>query len=154
MTTERQGKHQGTQEERAYGRLLDEVWEVLSEPARTVLREAQSAAYATNLMTNYSFQPEEFDEAMEKMHVAAAELTDREHKLLARLWRAALGAAASVDPEDFEPLAGYRVYRGGLHHYYRMTSAMIEKTLEERGLAGYREEGVHRDQEWLPEIPF
>jgi hypothetical protein len=127
---------------------------MLSEPARAVFGEAQSAAYATFLVRNYCFQPEEYDEAMEKMSVAAAGLSDREHKLLAKLWRAALVAAATVDSEDFETLAGYRVYRGDLHHYYRMTAGMIERTLQERRLAEHRKEFDHRDQEWLPEIPL
>ena len=59
MTTE----HQTTPEEEAYQRLLDEVWETLSEPAQTVIEEAQSAAYATNMVHSYCFQPEEYEEA-------------------------------------------------------------------------------------------
>lgn len=151
MTTE----HQATQEEKAYWRLLDEIWEKLSEQARAVFREAQSAAYATHLVHNYCFQWHiEYDEAMDKMRLAAVELTDHEHKLLAKLWRAALVAAAAVDSEDFETLAGYRVYRGDLHQYYRMTSGMIERTLQERRLAEHQKEFDHRDQEWFPEIPL
>ena len=83
MTTE----HQSTQLEEAYGQLLDQIWEVLSEPARTVLKEAQSAAYAENMVHNYCYHPEEYDEAMKKMRLAAAELPNAEHGLLAKVWR-------------------------------------------------------------------
>ena len=139
MTTD----HQTTREEKAYGRLLEEKEDVLSEAARTLLSEAQLAAYAEYMVHNYGFQPEEYDEAMEKMRLAAAKLTEREHQLLAKIWRAALAAAASVDADDFESLAGYKVYSGDLHCYYRMVSAMIERTLrsEEGGRAS---EGARR----------
>jgi hypothetical protein len=150
MTTE----HQATQEEQAYGQLLDEMWELLSEPARAIVREAQATAYAARLVCTNAFQWDvEYGEARERMGTAAASLTDREHKLLAKLWRAALVAAASVDSEDFETLVGYGVYRGNLHRYYRMTSSMIEDTLQERSFAEYREKIICRDQE-LPENPF
>jgi hypothetical protein len=98
MTTE----HQTTREEKAYGRLLEEKEDMLSEAALTILSEAQSAAYAECMVHNYCFQPEEYDEAMEKMSLAAAKLTDSEYQLLAKIWRAALVAAASVDADDYE----------------------------------------------------
>jgi hypothetical protein len=131
MTSE----HQATQEERAFDQLLDEQWGLLSEAGRTVFIEAEGAAYAAFMVSTYSFDwPFECDEAFEKMRLAAAELTDREHKLLATFWRAALSAAASIDSEDFETLTGYRVYRVHLHRYYRMFSEMIEDVLEEKWL--------------------
>jgi hypothetical protein len=102
MTTE----HQATQQEKAYGQFLGEIWEGLSEPARTLINEADSAAYAANMVHNICFQPEQSDEAMEKMRLAAAGLSDREYELLAKLWRAALAAAASIYPNDFWPLTG------------------------------------------------
>jgi hypothetical protein len=105
-------EHQVTPEEEAYGQLLDETWEMLSEPAHTVMGEAQSAAYAANMVRSYCFQPEEYEQTMEKMRLTTAELSNRECELLAKLWRAALAAAASIDSEDFETLAGYRVYSG------------------------------------------
>jgi len=111
-------EHQVTPEQEAYGRVLDETWKMSSEAARTVIGEAQGAAYAENMVHSYCFQPEEYQEAMEKMRLAA-ELSDRECELLAKLWRAAL-VAASIDSEDFETLAGYRVYSGNLHWYCRI----------------------------------
>src|SRR5829696_5721132 len=99
-------EHRTTPEEEAYWRLLDEKWETLSEAARTVLREAEAAASVAKMVHNYCFQPEEYDEAMEKMRLAAVELSDRECELLAKIWRAALAAAASIDPSD-ERLVGY-----------------------------------------------
>jgi hypothetical protein len=134
MTT----KHQETQQEKAYGQFLDEIWEVLSEPARTLIGEAESAAYAAHMVRSYCMQPEEYDEAMEKMRLAAARLTEREHELLAKLWRVALAAAASIDSEDYETIVRDRVNRSDLHWYYRAFSGMIEKTLDEKKLAELR----------------
>jgi hypothetical protein len=126
MTTE----HQPTQEEKAYGQFLDETWETLSAPARIIIGEAQSAAYAASIAQGYCFQWHfEYDEAMDRMRLAATELTDREHKVLAKLCHAALAAATSLDSEDVETPAGYRVYRGHLHSYYKMLSSMVEDTL-------------------------
>ena len=150
MTTE----HQITREQEAYGRLLEDMWEELSEPTRTVIGEAQSAAYAANMVRSYCFQAVEYKEAMEKMRRAAAGLTDREHKLVAKIWRAALAAAASIDSEDFETLAGYCVYSGNLHWYYRMISGMVEKILEERRIAELDMEIVERKPEDHSDIPF
>jgi exoribonuclease R len=150
MTTE----HQVTQEEKAYGQLLDKIWEMLSESARAVLREAEAEAYKFNLCHNYAYQPEEYDEAMEKMRIAAVELTDCEHMLLAKVWRAALSAAASIDSEDFETLAGYRAHPGHLHHYYRMLSGMVEKTLEEKRIAELQTEIAEEEPVDFSDIPF
>jgi hypothetical protein len=151
-------KHQRTREEEAYGQLLEEIWEKLSEPAHAVLGEAQSAAYAENMVRSYCFQPEEYEETLEKMRLAAAKLTEREHKLLANLWRAALAAAASIDSEDFETLAGYRVYRGDLHRYYRMLSGMVEDILEEKMSekreAELQKELAEQEPEDFSDLPF
>jgi hypothetical protein len=147
-------EHQATPEEEAYGNLLRKTWEKLSEPARAVIEEAQLAAYGAHMVHNYCFQPEEYEEAMEKMRVAAAELSGHECELLAKLWRAALAAAASIDSEDFETLAGYRVYSGDLHWYYRMLSGIVEKILEEKRLAELQKEHAEREPEDISDIPF
>src|SRR3712207_4573823 len=131
-------KHQTTREEEVYGRFLEETEDMLSEAVRTILSEAQSAAHGAHMVRSYCFQPEEYDEAMEKMRLAAAKLTDREHQLLAKIWRAALAAAASIDADDYESLAGYKAYSGDLHHYYRMLSSMIEKTLQAKKVDEHR----------------
>ena len=111
MTTE----YRSTREEEAYGRLLEETEGSLSGAARTVLGEAQSAAYKAYMVRSYCFQWHmEYDEAMDRMRLAAAELTDRDRELLAWLRHAALAAAASIDPDDETP-AGHRVYLGALH---------------------------------------
>jgi hypothetical protein len=148
MTTE----HQTTREEEAYWRLLEEM--ELSKAARTVLEEAQSAAYRANMVRSYCFQPEEYEEAMEKMRLAATKLSDRECERLAKLWRAALAAAASIDADDFETPAGRRVYSGDLHYYYRMVSGMVEQILQEKRYAGYRKEIAEREPVDLPDAPF
>jgi hypothetical protein len=144
MTTE----HQETQQEKAYIPFRDGFWQVLSEPARTLIGVAQDVAITENL-DNYCFQPEEYDEAMEEMRLAAARLTEREHKLLAKLWRIALAAAASIDPDDSETLAGYRADRGALHWYYRTVSGMVGTIVQEKNLAEVRK----RIAELEPEDP-
>jgi hypothetical protein len=128
-------EHQTTSEEAIFWRLLEDKWDMLSEAARTVFREAELTAYAANMIRNYAFQPEEYEEAMDKMLLAAAKLKDREDELLVKLWCAALAASASIDPEDVETSTGYRVYRADLHRYYRMLSGMVEDTLQEKKIA-------------------
>jgi hypothetical protein len=150
MTTE----HQTTREEKAYGRLLEETEDMLSEAARTILSEAQSAAYAECMVHNYCFHPEEYDEAMEKMSLAAAKLTDSEYQLLAKIWRAALAAAASVDADDYESLAGYKVQWGDLHYYYRMVSSMVERTLQAKKRNELRKELAEQGSVDDSEVPF
>jgi hypothetical protein len=147
-------EHRSTPEEEAYGRLVIEKWETLSEAARTVLSEAQTAAYGAFMVYNCGFQwPQEHDEAMERMSIAAANLTDREHQLLAKIWRAALAAAASVDADDFESLAEFRVYSGDLHSYYRMVSGMIERTLQKK-IEEARRELAEREPIDYTDVPF
>ena len=67
----------------------------------------------------------------ENMRLGAACITDSVNELLAKLWRAALAAAASIDPAD-ETLVGHKVNLGNLHRYYRMFSGMVEEILQER----------------------
>jgi hypothetical protein len=106
------------------------------------------------MVRSYCFGPEEYEEAMEKMRLATTALTDRECELLAKLWRAALAAAASIDADDFETLAGYRVYEGNLHWYYRMASGMLEEILEEKKLAELRKESAQREPVDPSDLPF
>jgi hypothetical protein len=151
MTTE----HQTTPEEEALERLLNENWETLSEMARTVFTEAEAAAYGAHLVHNYCFQWDgEYDEALEKMRLAAAELTDHDHQLLATIWRAALAAAASVDADDLETLAGYRVYSGDLHYCYRMISRMIERTLQDKKVDEAQKKIAKREPVDDSDLPF
>jgi hypothetical protein len=65
------------------------------------------------------------------MRLGAACITDSDHQLLAKLWRAALAAAASIDPAD-ETLVGHKVDRGNPRRYYRMLSAILETILQEK----------------------
>jgi hypothetical protein len=149
-------KFQFTQEEEAYGRLLDDIWEMLSEPARALIEEAGLAAYCANMVHSALFHPEEYDEAMEKMRLAAAKLSNHECDLLAKHWRAALAAAASIDPGDKRPV-GHKVYGRNLHWYYRMISGMVEKILKEiemRRIAERDKEIAEREPEKFSDIPF
>jgi hypothetical protein len=148
-------EHRTTPEEEAYRRLLNEKWKTFSEAARTVVSEARSAAYGACMIYNYGFQwPQEHDEAMERMSIAAANLADHEHQLLAKIWRAALAAAASVDADDFESIAGIRVYAGDLHSYYRMVSGMIERTLQKKKIEEARRELAEREPIDYTDLPF
>lgn len=128
-------EHQTTPEEEAYGRLIEESRKTFSHAAGVVISEAENAAYGDNLIRTYAFQPEEYEEAEEMMRLAAFELGDREHELLARLWRAALAAAASINPEDDAPVAYFKARRGDFHWYYRMLSGMVERTLQKKKIA-------------------
>jgi hypothetical protein len=148
-------EHRTTPEEEAYGRILNEKWETLSEAARTVVSEARTTAYGAFMVHNYNFQgPIEYGEAMEKMRLAAVELTEDECRLLSKIWHAALAAAASVDADDFESLAGYRVYSGDLHRYYRMLSGMIEEILQEKKFEEAQRELAEQEPIDYTDIPF
>jgi hypothetical protein len=145
-------KHQRTREEEVYGQLLEEIWEKLSEPARAVIGEAESAAHRANMVHSYSFQPEEYEEATEKMRRSAAELTDRDCELLKEVVRAAMVACASIDPFDVDTLVGYRVYRVDLHWYYRTASDMVRNTLYEQ--IWKREWAESESGDDLSDVPF
>jgi hypothetical protein len=137
-----------TPEEDTCERLIKDSWEELTEPARTMLAEADAAAYADNLVHNYCFQPEEYEEAAESLYHAALETTERDCEILAKIWRVALAAAASIDPADETP-AGHKINRGDVH-YYRMFSRMIEEALQEKdhpSLRDSRAEQARRERE-------
>ena len=88
------------------------------------------------------------------MRSAGTEITDHEHELLARLRRSALAAAASVDSEDFETLAGYGVYSGDVHWYYRMCSGMVEGILQERKETERQKQVAEQEPEDVLDLPF
>jgi hypothetical protein len=120
-----------TPEEEALGELLALNKEVLSEAARTLLEEADIASQKLNLGgAFYSFQPEEYEEAMQKMRLEATRLTDRDREHLAKLVRAGKAAASSIDPDDKTP-AGYRYCLGDVHWYHQMLSEMVDDVLQD-----------------------
>ena len=123
-------RHQSTREEEAYWRLLDENWYVLSRPARTLFRKAYGVTYADYMVHNLIVGPEDYEKAEAKMFFAAQELTGRDHELLTEIMCAAEAAAASLDPDDLHTIAGYCVYVGNLHDWYKMTAAMLEEYLD------------------------
>jgi hypothetical protein len=149
MTTE----HLETPQEKAYEQFRDEFWEGLSEPARTLIDVAQDMAIPERLK-NFCLQPEEYYEAMEKMRLAAARLSDREYELLAALWRVAMAAAASIYPDDFCPITGYRADREDRHWYYRTVSIMIGQILQEKNIAELRKKSAELVQEDLEDVPY
>jgi hypothetical protein len=124
-------KHQMTPEERAYHQLLREQSDSLSQAAHRLLAEADEAANRCCMADWISYQDMEYEEAMEKMRLAATELTDHDCEQLTQLWRYALAAAASVDPHDYETVVAWRAYRADLHSFYRMMSGMVEETVED-----------------------
>ncbi len=118
-----------TLEQEAYKALLDEKVEKLSEAAESILAEADRAALATNLVSSYCFQPGEYDEAMERMRLAATRITQQDHEILAEMVQAGFSAALSIDPDDETP-APYNVYWGNYYWYYRMASGMVDEVLQ------------------------
>jgi hypothetical protein len=147
-------EYRKTQEEEAYRWFFADNEKMLSEAARTIFEEAEVDARKFNLCHNYAYQPFKYDEAMEKMRIAATEITGRDRELLASLWRAALAAAASIDPED-ETLVGHKRYHGDYHQYYRNTSEKIERILQEKKTTELREKAAEREtKEELGDIPF
>ncbi len=151
MTTE----HRDTPEEEAFWQLFQETKGLLSEAARTLLDTAMRAAYAANMVHNYCFQPQEHEEAEQKMRAAAAGLTELDRELLGRLWRTALAAAASLDPDDHETMVRYRVYVGHLHWYYREVAVMVKAILAEKEAEEYEKEIAEREPVDSPdETPF
>jgi hypothetical protein len=138
-----------TPEEDTCERLMKDNWEELTEPARTMIEEARAAAYAEHLAHNYCFQPEEYEEAAENLYHAALEITERDCEILAKVWRVALAAAASIDPLDETP-AGHKINRGDVHYHYRMFARMIEEALQEKNhpsLRNSRAERARRERE-------
>jgi hypothetical protein len=119
-----------TPEEDAFGKLLKESEEVLSEAARTLFGETYIASYALYLSYNYSFGPEDYEDAIQKMRLEASRLTDRDREYLAAMVRACEAAASSIDPNDQTP-AGYRVCRGDVHRRYQMMSYMVDDVLQD-----------------------
>jgi hypothetical protein len=119
-----------TPEEEALGELLEETEEVLSEAARTLLREAYKASYALYLSHSYSFGPEDYEEAMQKMRLEATRLTDSDREHLAKIVHAGKAAASSIDRDDQTP-AGHKVWRGDVRWYYEMLSEMVDEVLQD-----------------------
>ncbi len=124
-------EHQTMQKQEAYERLFDEKEQMLSEVARTVLGEACGSAYARNMVRSYCFEEAEYVASMKKMYLAVAQLVGRDRELLSEFSRAAMTAVASIDPDDYETLAGFGVYSANLHDYYGTVSGMIEDILQE-----------------------
>lgn len=122
--------HEITLEQKAYKAMLDKKVEKLSEAGESILGEADSAALATNLVSWYCYQPEEYDEAMERMRLAATRITQQDHEILTEIVQAGFLAALSVDPNDRTP-APYGVGWGAYHWYYRMSSGMVDEVLQD-----------------------
>ena len=108
---------------------------MLSQATGTVIRQAELASYLDFLVHSRFHEPAEYEEAMEKMRLAATQITDRDHKLLTRLRHAARAAADSIDPDDDRPGVRYKSRRGAYHGYYLIISFMIQLTFEERKTA-------------------
>ena len=147
-------EHRETPEEEAFWRLFEETEGVLSEAAYTLLDTAKGAAYAATMVHNYCFQPQEHEEAEQKMRAAAAGLTELDRELLGRIWRAALTAASSLDPDDHETLVRYRVCVGHLHWYYREVAVMVKAILAEKKAEEYEKGIAEREPVDSPDVPF
>ena len=120
-----------TPEEQALGKLWEETKGVLSEAARNLVSEAHTASYALYLACSLSYGPEDCEEAVQKMSLEATRLTDSDREHLAKIVRAGEAAASSIDPDDQTP-AGHKVWRGDVHCYYQMMSALVDDALDGR----------------------
>lgn len=120
-----------TPQEEALGQLFEETEEVLSEAARTLVSEAHKASYALYLACSLSYGPEDCEEAVQKMRLEATRLTDSDREHLAKIVRTGEAAASSIDPDDQTP-AGHKVWRGDVHCYYQMMSALVDDALHGR----------------------
>ena len=67
-----------TPEEDTCERLIKDSWEELTEPARTMLKEAHGTAYGHYLVHNVILGPEEYEEAAQNLYHAALETTERD----------------------------------------------------------------------------
>jgi hypothetical protein len=130
MTNDRTNGYPWTREQDALDQLAKMNKEALSGAARTILGEADDAAYAHCLAYNLSFDTAGFEKAIEKMRLAATELTDLDRELLAQIVSANKDAASSIDPDDETP-AGYRVYQGHYHWYYSVFAGMVDEVLKD-----------------------
>ena len=150
-------KYRLTNEERAYEHLVEEYWETLSAAAKKILGRAESEASAMHLIPNYNYAiPDDYDEAVDFLNRASAELTDSDCERLAEIWRSALAAGASVDPGDRSArVTAYNLYRGVLHTYYRQVSCFVEDTLSHREAEESRRRYATQepDDSW-EDIPF
>jgi hypothetical protein len=135
MTT----RHQETPQERTFYQLIDEGGESLSEAAQTVVGHALLIAYTEYRINSLTYVPQGYeDDHMKTMRSAAAELTEHDCEGLAKIWRAALAAAASIDPYDYETLVGWREYPADLYRFYRMVSSKVEEVESETRRAEFR----------------
>src|SRR3712207_743086 len=91
----KQMTHENTLEEKAYESLLDEKLEKLSEAARSIIGRAHTEAYASWMIPNVIYYPEEYNEAVERMRLAATRITQRDREILAEIVRAGYLAASS-----------------------------------------------------------
>ena len=121
-----------TREQKDYERMFEKHRELLSDAGYYVLQQARSAAYAA-FMTRpaYRFQPQEYYEATQKMRRVTDELTERDRVRLSKIARAALAAAASIDPDDEDSTLWERWHLGKLYWMYRTVSNMLGDILRE-----------------------
>ena len=119
-----------TPEEEVLGEVAALNKEVLSEAARTILSEAYRTSYALYLASSYSYGPEEFEEAVQKMSLEATRLTDSDREHLAKIVRAGEAAASSIDHDDQTP-AGYKVCRRDVRWHHEMISSMVDEVFQD-----------------------
>lgn len=134
---------QDTQEEEAFSRFLDDNAKAFSQAASTLIAVAVQDSYAYCVGRKYDYDLKEYDEAMERMRLAAAELTDSDQEILSKLCRVASAAAASIDPNDETP-AGNKVCMGDYHWYYKSVSGMVEQVLQEKYIAEIQRKAAQR----------
>jgi hypothetical protein len=128
-----------TREEETYLDLYEEEWDTWSGAVRAVFMKVGAAA-DKEYMYNYFVEErgrdiKHYDVVTDEMRLAAAQLTDREREMLRKHARAALVAAASIDPDEDDQIwsefSVYPHYEPNRHHLYRLESGMLWAILNE-----------------------
>ena len=119
-----------TAKERAFGALLDEKRHEITGAARELVELAADFAYVYALCRNYAFQPEELYITEHNMLHLAYALTAHDREVLVEVAQAAKAASFSLDKDDFETPAGFRICVANLHRYYAMISEMVEQAVK------------------------
>ena len=132
--------HEETPEEKVYNDLLNEKEETLSKIAWTLLQVAKDDSYKYHLFNNFSYYPNEQEEAMKLMLLLASGITGQDRETLTEIVHAASFAALSINP-DGQALVRHKVNEGNLYRYYKDLSFQIKKVLQKSPSEPIEQEG-------------
>jgi hypothetical protein len=122
-----------TAEEKAFGALWDEKRAEITEAARHIVGLAEGCSYIHYCCRNYCVQDEEELTDWHNLLCLAYLLTQHDREALSEVAQAAKAASDSLDKDDFDTPAGYRISISDRHCYYAMISEMVEEALKPTG---------------------